>query len=102
MGGLNVRAKKLYAMIIWALIIDKSDAFPAFSIKREHTASCYKSSDIPCCGKILRTSSTKFKDENLKWLRVKRRYGNSEEDWTIRIFTKFKNLGCQRLNGYGS
>lgn len=102
MGGLNVRAKKLYAMIIWDLIIDKSDAFPAFNNKREHTASCYKNSNIPCCGKILRTSSTKFKDENLKWLRAKRRYGNNEKDWMIRIFTKFKDLGCQRLNGCGS
>lgn len=89
MGGLNVRAEKLYAMMIWALIIDKNVMFPG-SKRPEQTASSSKNCNIPCCGKVLRALSTKSVCESNRWLRVKRRYSKKGKDWIIRIFTKFK------------
>jgi len=102
MGGLNDRAEKLHAITIWALVIDNIVMHPVLVSKQMQAASDYNyNRDIPCCGKILRTSPTKAIGESYGWLRKKRRYGNNGDDWMIRMFTRWKNLGRQRLNGCG-
>lgn len=75
MGGLAliVRAEKLQTIMILALIIEKFLRYQAFKKKSEASKldSYNPTSNISCCGKILRAYFTKVNSESINWPRKK-------------------------------
>lgn len=67
MGGLKVRTKKLHAITIWALVIDKSLCSQCQKSKNKQLVVVSNNCNIPCCGEVLRTLSTNVCGDSHNW-----------------------------------